>query len=111
MGIASTDYGVTLTESGGVSARITISVNHLNPLPGSDTWKTLDAGALGAAGGAVSSWGTSDARLTGPGGANSIILDGFTKGTAAGDSGTGSKNVDDGTFPEGSLNWSCTAVS
>lgn len=79
----STDYRLSLTSSDGSTTDITIQ-DSWNPLPGSDTWVAADSSQWAVKGGAVSSWGTADTYLTGPVGAQSIILSGFSKGTEAG---------------------------
>jgi hypothetical protein len=108
MGVTSTDYGVSLTAPDGTSAVLTINVNHLNPLPGSDTWKG-DPSIFGVSGGAVSSWNTGDALLSGPVGAASIRLTGFSKQTNVNDHNSGTKNYDDGSFPMDTFTWTCTS--
>lgn len=106
----STDYSVELTASDGTSATITIT-HSLNPLPGSDTWVPADQAQFDCAGGAVSSWGQSEADLTGPYGPKSLVLEGFKKSTQKDDKGTGNKSYLEGTFPSGDLTWTCTHVA
>lgn len=105
----STDYTVTLTDTGGSSTVVKI-IDSINPLPLSDTWEG-DAAALGASNGKVASWGMPAAVLhTGPGAAGNVTLDGFSKATKKGDTGSGSKINDMGTFPDGDLTWHCDDV-
>lgn len=105
----STDYDVTIVAADGTSTQIRI-IDSINPLPLSDSW-TGDEAVLGSKGGVVASWGTGNAILhTGPGGAGNITLDNFKKSTKAGDSDSGSKNNDMGTFPDGDLTWTCDKV-
>jgi|SRR5579872_4341657 len=106
---AETIYGVHLVSPDGSTADVSIH-RSLNPLPGSDTWTASDPADFGNAGGHVSSWGQGNAYLSGTAGVQSIELDGFTAKTKAGDTGTGSKNYDEGSFPMGTLSWTCTNV-
>ena len=106
----STDYHLVLTTPEGTTAKITINYS-LNPLPGSDTWTADSEAQLGIKGGKVSSWGKTEADLSGPVGAKSVVLEGFQKKTAAGDSGSGEKNYDDGEFPLGSFTWKCDSIT
>lgn len=105
----STDYTVTLTATDGSSTAVKI-IDSINPLPLSDTWEG-DAAALGTSNGKVASWGMPAAVLhTGPGAAGNVTLDGFSKATKKGDTGSGSKLNDMGTFPDGDLTWHCDDV-
>jgi len=105
----STDYTVTLTATDDSSTVVKI-IDSINPLPLSDTWEG-DVGALGTASGIVASWGMVAAVLhTGPGAAGTVTLDGFGKATKKGDTGSGSKVNDMGTFPDGDLTWRCDKV-
>ncbi len=105
----STDYTVTLTASDGSSTVVKI-IDSISPLPLSDTWEG-DAVALGTSGGTVASWGMPAAVLhTGPGAAGNLTLDGFGKATKKGDTGSGSKLNDMGTFPDGDVTWQCDDV-
>lgn len=105
----STDYSVTLTASDGGTTKVVI-IDSINPLPLSDSWNG-DAAALGASTGKVASWGLNAAVLhTGPGATGNVTLDLFTKSTAAGDTGRGTKSSGQGSFPDGDLRWSCDAV-
>lgn len=105
----STDYTVALTSTDGSSTVVKI-IDSINPLPLSDTWEG-DAAALGASSGPVASWGMHAAVLhTGPGGAGNVTLDGFSKATKRGDTGSGSKVNGMGTFPDGDLTWHCDDV-
>lgn len=105
----STDYYVNLTSNNGSTTKVKI-IDSINPLPLSDTWEG-DAAALGTKDGKVASWGMSAAVLhTGPGAAGNVTLDGFSKKTVEGDSGTGSKTNLMGSFPDGDLGWSCEKV-
>jgi hypothetical protein len=106
----STDYNLTLTALDGTVARITI-IDSINPLPGSDTWQAESPSHWDTAGGAISSWGSGNTHLTGPFGPNSIVLDGFGKGTKKNDTGSGTKSYVDGSFPTGDFTWICTAKS
>ena len=106
----STDYNVTLTASDGTIATIVIT-HTLNPLPASDPWTASDSTMLGVQSGYVSSWGAQEADLSGPVGAKSIVLEGFSKQTEPQDSGKGEKNYDGGTLPLGSLDWTCDSKS
>lgn len=100
----STDYTVELREAGGISGILTL-VDSLVPFQ--DSWTPNDFSQWASQGGAVSSWSTGGALLTGPVGVNSIVLDGFTKDVEAGSTGTGAKNYEDGSFPMGGLTWRC----
>ncbi len=93
----STDYHLRLTASDGSQAVITIA-DSINPLPGSDTWSAADQSQWGTSGGAVSSWASGGAYLTGPVGVESIFLDGFGKHTNANDAGDGRRTTTTGTF-------------
>lgn len=105
----STDYKVNLVSSEGDTTEVMV-IDSISPLPLSDSW-TGDANALGNKGGKVASWGTGNAVLhTGPGAAGNVTLDGFGKGTKAGDTGTGSKTSGIGAFPDGDLTWTCVDV-
>lgn len=105
----STDYEVTLTASDGAVSKIKI-IDSINPLPLSDSWEGSEA-ELGSPGGKVASWGLPSLTLhTGPGVAGNITLDGFSKATAKGDTGTGSKQSLSGSFPDGDLTWACDNV-
>jgi hypothetical protein len=103
----STDFSVDLQALDGSITTITIS-DSINPIPGSDTWAASNADDLACAGGLVSSWGQKEADLTGPVGAKSLVLDGFSGSTKRGDTGSGDKNYVDGAFPGGSFTWTCT---
>jgi hypothetical protein len=80
----------------------------INPLPGSDTWSTLDISSWGIDGGTVAGWGTTDLNLHGVGAAPVAILYGFVKSVSKGDTGKGEKQYPDGTFPSGTFDWTCT---
>lgn len=105
----STDYDVTLTATDGTTAKIKI-IDSINPLPLSDTWEGVEA-ELGSGGGKVASWGMPSLTLhTGMGAASNITLDGFSKATVQGDTGTGSKLTLAGSLPDGDLSWKCDSV-
>lgn len=105
----STDYSVRLTAQDGSTTVVKI-IDSINPLPLSDSWEG-DQVALGASKGKVASWGMAAAVLhTGPGAAGNVTLDNFGKATKKGDTGTGSKTNDMGTFPDGNLTWRCEDV-
>ena len=101
----STDYRLKITSRDGTAAEITI-IDSINPLPGSDTWSG-DEAQWGTKGRAVSSWAAQGAYLTGPLGTNSIFLDAFGKHTNVGDTGSGDKNYEDGSFPQDGFQWKC----
>jgi len=104
----STDYTVDLLASDGTTTTVKIS-DSINPLPGSDTWECTDPNALGAASGVVTSWGSGNAILQVAGPYSNVTLAKFTQKTRKGDSGDGTKLTTAGTFPDGDLNWTCTA--
>lgn len=105
----STDYFVSLAAVSGEKTEIKI-IDSINPLPLSDTWEG-DEIALGSKGGKVASWGMEAAVLhTGPGIGGNVTLDSFSKNTKQGDSGTGSKINDMGSFPDGDLTWHCHRI-
>lgn len=85
-----------------------IIIDSINPLPGSDTWRTTDPEDWGIEGGSVANWGTPEIMLYGAGAAPVVILQNLTKGTKPGDTGRGEKLYPDGTFPEGEFEWRCT---
>lgn len=102
----STNYRVRLTASDGSQALMTIS-DSLIPLQ--DSWTPDDPSQWDSPGGAVSSWASGGAYLTGPTGVGSIFLDGFRASTKPQDTGSGEKNYEGGTFPTGSFSWTCTS--
>lgn len=106
----STDYKLEIEAADGTSTTITV-IDSVNPLPGSDTWEADDQSQWGTKGGPVASWGSTTAYLGGPGGGQSIELEGFGKHTKEGEKGKGSKNYEDGSFPEGGFTWRCTSKS
>ena len=100
----STDYRLRISSDDGTETLITVSDSLI---PTNDSWKADDSTAWDASGGAVSSWASGGAYLTGPYGVQSIFLKGFLQSTSPGDSGTGEKNYPEGTLPGGSFAWTC----
>jgi hypothetical protein len=104
----STDYRIKLISSL-FKTHLNITDN-LNPLPGSDHWSAEDETEWGIANGTVGNWGTKDLFLQGSGIAPIAVLNGFTKDVKVGESGTGEKNFDEGTFPSGEFRWECVSI-
>jgi hypothetical protein len=101
----------TVQISDGSTTGTLIIEDSLNPLPGSDTWRTDQPEVFGVANGAVASWGTDDTKLHGLGAVPILILEGFRKSTNVNDRGTGEKLLDEGTMQQGTVSWRCTAKS
>lgn len=99
-------FRLSIAGSDGTETEITIE-DSINPLPGSDSWTASDRTAFDCAGGAVSNWGQSEADLTGPVGARSMVLNGFSSNTQTGAENNGQKNYDGGTIPLGDIQWVC----
>jgi len=104
----STDYYVTLTASDGTTTPVKL-IDSINPLPFSDTFES-DEAALGNKGGKAVFGTDAVVMHTGPGGAGNVTLDGFNAQTKKGDSGTGNKTNDLGTFPDGDFTWHCDRI-
>jgi hypothetical protein len=102
----STEYKIKC-ESAGVIVNLTLT-DSIIPFPGYDAWECDDETLWGLPKG-KSSWGKDALNLFGFGAEPVATLDGFTKATTVGDTGSGDKAYPDGTFQGGAFGWTCIA--
>jgi len=105
----STDYTIQISSSTGEVTTLKI-IDSIIPIPGADSWEAEEPEYWDTKGGQVSSWNQKEAKLGGPAGVESIVLDGFGKRVKKGYEGTGRKNYVQGIMPGGEIKWLCYKV-